>query len=216
MKESSANFIENAAINLFGDGLLTALDSLPNKDSLIEIGPGNGRTWHLYKEKGFSSIDFVDIENFLDDEIKAITDCKTCDLAFTSLPFEDNSIDVITAFEVLEHVENPWNMVREVHRVLKPGGHFLVSFPSSKDLKSRLMFLLKGDVLHFTTKNNHITFFPWAVHKKLFSGFVTDHQVFTRMRVFGTSKIQRLLGFKFFFPNRALFSSKTLFVMRKK
>lgn len=46
-----------------------------------------------------------------------------------NLPFEDNSIEVILLFSVLEHVENPFDAASELYRVLKPGGKLLGSVP---------------------------------------------------------------------------------------
>jgi SAM-dependent methyltransferase len=43
------------------------------------------------------------------------------------LPIESASIDVVICSQVLEHVENPNAVVKEMHRVLKPGGLALVS-----------------------------------------------------------------------------------------
>jgi len=46
----------------------------------------------------------------------------------TALPFPDASFDGVLSCGCLEHVEDPAGSVREVHRVLKPGGSFLVYF----------------------------------------------------------------------------------------
>ncbi len=48
------------------------------------------------------------------------------------LPFEDNSIEVITAFQFIEHIEDRLGFIKEVNRVLKPGGTFLCSTPNIK------------------------------------------------------------------------------------
>jgi len=209
-------YVHNAAIDLFQQGLHDAFALISDKRSLVELGPGNGHTYDLYVSKDFENISFVDIENLLDKKIAEKVSFNQCDFSSNPLPFKDNTVANITAFEVIEHVENPWNMVREVYRVLEPGGLFLISFPSSKDLKSRLKFLRKGDVLHFTDENNHITFFPAAVQRKLFKSFDVIAEFYTRMRIFGLGKIQRVLGFKAYFPNKAIFSSKTLYVMKKR
>lgn len=46
-----------------------------------------------------------------------------------NLPFADNSIDAIVCIAVLEHVEEPQQAMREVYRVLKPGGYAYVYAP---------------------------------------------------------------------------------------
>jgi ubiquinone/menaquinone biosynthesis C-methylase UbiE len=39
-----------------------------------------------------------------------------------SLPFSDESIDVIVSQETIEHVRDPFKSLKEFYRVLKPGG----------------------------------------------------------------------------------------------
>ena len=48
-----------------------------------------------------------------------------------SLPFPDESIDLIVCSEVLEHLHEYNEAVYEIHRVLKPGGKFFASVPAS-------------------------------------------------------------------------------------
>lgn len=49
-----------------------------------------------------------------------------------SLPFPDASFDLVTANMVVEHVAKPVDLLREVHRVLKPEGQFLFHTPNSR------------------------------------------------------------------------------------
>ena len=44
-----------------------------------------------------------------------------------ALPFPDNSFDFVISLAVLEHIEYPAVTLREIHRVLKPGGIYLGS-----------------------------------------------------------------------------------------
>lgn len=46
----------------------------------------------------------------------------------TSIPVEDNSIDLVISWDVVEHLEDPESIFREWWRVLAPGGRVLVSF----------------------------------------------------------------------------------------
>ena len=51
-----------------------------------------------------------------------------CDIEKMDI-FEDDSVDIIFCLEVLEHVRNPFNAVKEIKRILKPGGCIIGSVP---------------------------------------------------------------------------------------
>lgn len=46
-----------------------------------------------------------------------------------SYPFRSNSFDGIGCFAVLEHVTDPWAVVAEIHRILRPGGRCFIDWP---------------------------------------------------------------------------------------
>ena len=48
-----------------------------------------------------------------------------------SIPFQEDCFDVVFAFEVFEHFANPQHALEEIWRVLKPGGIFICSIPST-------------------------------------------------------------------------------------
>lgn len=51
------------------------------------------------------------------------------DLNTLPYPFEDNSFDYIEIFHVLEHLDKPFAIMREIHRLLKPNGILHVKVP---------------------------------------------------------------------------------------
>lgn len=51
------------------------------------------------------------------------------DLNVFPYPFADNSFDVIEAFHVLEHLDRPFLVMQELHRILKPGGTLHIKVP---------------------------------------------------------------------------------------
>lgn len=48
----------------------------------------------------------------------------------SSLPFENESFDVVSAFGVMEHVGPEQPYIREFHRILRPGGKLVIEVPS--------------------------------------------------------------------------------------
>ncbi len=44
-------------------------------------------------------------------------------------PFEDNCMSLIEAYHVLEHVVAPFSVMKELHRILKPGGELRIRVP---------------------------------------------------------------------------------------
>ena len=56
----------------------------------------------------------------------------TSDIVITpgrSLPFKDHVLDGLACLSVLEHVEDPFRLVDEMARVLKPGGRVFIDWP---------------------------------------------------------------------------------------
>lgn len=51
------------------------------------------------------------------------------DLNITPYPFDDNTFDVIEADHVLEHLDKPFAIMTEIHRILKPGGQLIIEVP---------------------------------------------------------------------------------------
>ena len=48
-----------------------------------------------------------------------------------TLPFADNSVDLVVSGQTLEHVKNPFRSVAEMRRVLKPGSYIVIIAPSA-------------------------------------------------------------------------------------
>ncbi len=53
-----------------------------------------------------------------------------------SLPYKSESFDWVIANHVLEHVKDENKALKEIHRVLKKGGHFIAQVPISRRLET--------------------------------------------------------------------------------
>lgn len=60
------------------------------------------------------------------------------------LPYKDASFDLVTCTEVIEHLEHYRSVLREISRVLRPGGVCILSTPNVLNLRSRLRYLFFG------------------------------------------------------------------------
>jgi SAM-dependent methyltransferase len=65
------------------------------------------------------------------------------------LPFDDASFDAALCLEGVEHLVDPVAFIAELSRVIRPGGHVVLSTPNVMNLYSRLHFLFTGAFYQF-------------------------------------------------------------------
>jgi SAM-dependent methyltransferase len=64
------------------------------------------------------------------------------DLESERLPWADESVDVLVCNQVIEHLKNVWLPMAEMHRVLRTGGHAVLSVPNLTSLHNRVLLAL--------------------------------------------------------------------------
>lgn len=114
---------------------------LENPNGLkLDLGCGEGR--HIFGVmEEFPNLQCIGLDPHIKslakayeglDFLESISNKKTNFLSGSaySLPFPDNSFDLVVCSEVLEHLHDYKDAVAEVSRVLKPGGSFLASVPA--------------------------------------------------------------------------------------
>ena len=107
---------------------------------VLDVPAGSGAFGLRLKEMGFS-VSCCDI-NPSGFSAKGI-EIKEGDLN-GSLPYSSGSFDFITCMEGLEHLENPFNAIREFQRLLKPAGKLFLSLPNYLNIERRMRFLMTG------------------------------------------------------------------------
>ena len=98
--------------------------------SLLDIGCADGTTTRqLQKIMPKAKIVGVDYyKSAIDYANKKRSKIKFVCADVHDLPFENNSFEIVTAIETLEHLENPKKALDEIRRVLKPEGHLMTFF----------------------------------------------------------------------------------------
>ncbi|MBY0383839.1 methyltransferase domain-containing protein [bacterium] len=75
------------------------------------------------------------------------------------LQFKDGQFDVVTCIEVIEHLENPRKIIRELSRALKPEGLLVITTPNNESWRSIISYIFRGHFVSFTETSYpaHIT-----------------------------------------------------------
>lgn len=63
-------------------------------------------------------------------------------LSSVPFPLAANCCDLLTLFDVLEHMSKPHALLNEAHRLVRPGGLLVIKVPNTANLRNRLRLLL--------------------------------------------------------------------------
>ncbi|GAB3706414.1 bifunctional 2-polyprenyl-6-hydroxyphenol methylase/3-demethylubiquinol 3-O-methyltransferase UbiG [Nocardiopsis oceani] len=99
------------------------------------------------------------------------------------LPYEDGAFDIVTCVDVLEHVRSPEQAVREIHRVLAPGGIFLYD-TINRTQRSRVMMIWIPERL--------LGIVPRGAHE--WKDFITTREMLAYLSGAGFTPVGKMLG----------------------
>lgn len=100
------------------------------EDKILDVGCGNGSILRALKDLGYSRLFGLELSSVSVDRLSELG----ITMQHGKLPkiaFDDNSVDVVIASEVMEHILFHKRFLSEVHRVLKPGGQALIFVPNN-------------------------------------------------------------------------------------
>lgn len=176
VSELSTSAIHQAVLR----AIESALPAAASGDHL-DVGSGTGELLRLvhscYPFRSFACDYTNELVRVPDQKIDIV------DLNREPLPYEDDRFALVTCVETIEHLENFREVVREIHRVLQPGGVAIFSTPNILNLRSRLRYLssgfynlfgpLKPDEPSIHSTRGHINPVSWFYlsHALLSSGF---------------------------------------------
>ena len=149
---------------------------------VLDIGAGSGGFYQVLKDE-LKSFDYTGID--LDDDIVSFANKHFSTRSFQCKQYEDlnprKKFDLITAFEVLEHVQSPQQFVQKIYKDLTPRGAFCgtTPYPFKKNIVSDATHIsvlhpgnwerLFKDAGFKTVTTKPMSYFPalWRIHPSL-------------------------------------------------
>ena len=98
---------------------------------VLDIASGEGYGTRGLLEAGAKHVIGVDIDSAACKHAARKYDLEVHEGSAEHIPLDSNSVDVVVSFETIEHVPNPEQFIREIFRVLVPGGTVIISTPET-------------------------------------------------------------------------------------
>jgi ubiquinone/menaquinone biosynthesis C-methylase UbiE len=109
---------------------LAQIDLLRTEDRILEIGCGIGTVVHELSKKGHDIIGIDISSEAIEYGRNKYGDIRLEVHAAETLPYEDESFEVVLSFDLFEHIAEIDKHISEVRRVLRPGGYYLFQTPN--------------------------------------------------------------------------------------
>jgi len=116
--------------------------NIGSNKKVLDIGCGTGYGTKILSNRGNQVYGIDNSQKAIGYAKKEYSGPQYACCSAEKLSFEDNYFDAVTAFEVIEHVQNPEKALNEIYRVLKKEGNLFISTPNPKHLGKMIKHLL--------------------------------------------------------------------------
>jgi 2-polyprenyl-3-methyl-5-hydroxy-6-metoxy-1,4-benzoquinol methylase len=123
---------------------------VPPDARVLDLASGTGAFLARLRDSGYTNLAAVElnVEGFdLEGVTPQAVDLNSSFAADGALPRD--SFDLVTAIEIIEHLDSPRLFLRNVHALLHDGGHLLLTTPNVAAWLGRARFLLSGELRQF-------------------------------------------------------------------
>ena len=149
---------------------------------VLEIGCAAGQTLAYFKARGADYVAGVEISPKVAELARArpaVDAVLVGNIEQMELPYESGSFDLVIAGHVLEHLVDPWTVLKRLRGLLKPGGQLIGALPNIRYHSVVLPLLFKGKWQYEQTGImdwTHLRFFSHQTIEELLqsSGFSVD------------------------------------------
>ena len=150
------NFVSQAAgrERTFAQSLKLIEKYAPGKGRILDVGTAGGSFLAVAQRNGWD-VEGCEPNRWMAEWGKAHYGIEIVPGTLFDMELTDETFDVITLWDVIEHTPDPTSVLEACHRLLKPGGLLVVNIPDIGSLVSRVMrrgwvFLLSIHLYYFT------------------------------------------------------------------
>lgn len=162
----------------FGNIRSELLELIPQENrggSVLEVGAGSGKNLIYAKKEGYANkiygVELMELPNESQSD-DAYEEFLIGNIETMPLHYKEDQFDVIIMGDVLEHLVDPYLIIRKFKKFLKPGGVLISSIPNVRNLKTFRNIFLRGSV-RYTDEGlfdrTHLRFFTKKDIRDLFS-----------------------------------------------
>lgn len=141
-------------------------ENIQPQAKVLDVGCAFGYFLNCCDEYGLKTYG-VDISEYAINEARKATNAELFvhDINDGLPMFEDNFFDIITAFDVIEHLTSPYNVLKEIKRILNKNGKLILTTPNINAVGR----IFSGSNWHGFKDKTHLYLFPPISLEHLFS-----------------------------------------------
>lgn len=174
--------LKNSAL-VYISYLKNIIKNLPSKDKLLDIGCGDGFFLLEAKKLGFRELYGVEPSKEAISKLEpGINGKNIINDVFKKGQFKKNLFDIVCFFQVLDHVVDPNEFLKNCHDIIRPGGYILAIMHDAKFLTNIIMGE-KSPIIDI----QHIYLFDKETIRKIF-----QNNGFNVVKVFNTFNLYSL------------------------
>lgn len=141
---------------IFDERLRVIRAYVPEGASVLEVGAASGEFLHVLEILGYD-VTGVELSARAAKHAERLYNIPVRIGTLKDAVYDDEQFDAVVLYHVLEHLEDPLSELREIHRILKPGGIILIEVPHPTSLDARVSTKLMRNILDFP---HHLFIFP--------------------------------------------------------
>jgi 2-polyprenyl-3-methyl-5-hydroxy-6-metoxy-1,4-benzoquinol methylase len=154
---------------------------------VLDVGCGSGGAARGLRDAGATWISGIEIDPDAAETATAVLDEVRAGAVETELEAVSGPFDTVLLYDVLEHLVDPWDVLRRLHGVTAPGARVHVSLPNARHWSLVRDLVLRGTFGYTPAEHRDVTHLRWFTRRDLVAllestGWAVDEVDFGALR----------------------------------